>query len=123
MQAPCDAMLLRIFVGYDDVFDDKPLYDQLVLKAREMQMAGATVMRGVSAYGPASCETGFLLRLSEDLPIIVEIVDTRAKIETFLAAVDDMIESGLVTMQPVEIVRYGRKNAQIAQAARDPGGR
>ena len=109
MHAPCDATLLRIFVGYDDTFDNKPLHDQIVLKARAMEMAGATVTRGVLAYGPASQELRIVLRLSEDLPIVIDIVDTDEKIKEFLPVVEDMVESGLIVMQKVTVVRYGRK--------------
>jgi len=109
MHAPCDATLLRIFVGYDDTFDNKPLYDQIVLKARAMEMAGATVTRGVLAYGPASQELRIVLRLSEDLPIVIDIVDTDEKIKEFLPVLDDMVDSALVTLQKVSVIRYGRK--------------
>jgi uncharacterized protein len=109
MHAPCDATLLRIFVGNDDTFDDKPLYDQIVLKARAMEMAGATVTRGILAYGPASRDLQIVLRLSEDLPIVIEIVDTEEKIKEFLPVVEGMIDSGLITTQKVAVVRYGRK--------------
>jgi len=109
MHAPCDATLLRIFVGYDDTFDNKPLHDQIVLKARAMEMAGATVTRGVLAYGPASQELRIVLRLSEDLPIVIEIVDTDDKIKEFLPVLDDMVDSALVTVQKVSVIRYGRK--------------
>ena len=112
MHAPCDATLLRIFIGEDDTFDDKPLYDQIVLKARAMGIAGATVTRGLLAYGPASRELKFMLRLSEDLPVVVEIVDDDEKITEFLPVVQDMIESGLVTTQKVAVLRYGRKAGQ-----------
>ncbi|HKO08828.1 MAG: DUF190 domain-containing protein [Alphaproteobacteria bacterium] len=108
MHAPCDATLLRIFVGYDDTFDNKPLYDQIVLKARAMEMAGATVTRGLLAYGPASQELQIVLRLSEDLPIVIDIVDTDEKIKEFLPVVEDMVESALVTLQKVSVIRYGR---------------
>jgi PII-like signaling protein len=108
MRAPCDATLLRIFVGYDDVFDGKPLYDQIVHKARSMEMAGATVTRGVMAYGPGSRELQIVLRLSEDLPIVIDIIDTDEKIREFLPVVENMVGSGLVTMQKVIVVRYGR---------------
>jgi uncharacterized protein len=111
MKERSDATLLRIFVGYDDVYEDKPLYEQLVLKARAMEMAGATVTRGILAYGPASKELGIILRLSEDAPILVEIVDSDEKIKSFLAAANPMIESGLVTTQKVSVLRYGRKPA------------
>jgi uncharacterized protein len=110
MRAPCDATLLRIFVGYDDTFDDQPLHDQIVLKARDMAMAGATVTRGILAYGPASSELGIRLRFSEDLPIIIDIVDTDEKIRAFLPVVDKMIDSGLMITQPVSVVRYGRRS-------------
>ncbi len=109
MHAPCDATLLRIFVGYDDTFDNKPLYDQIVLKARAMEMAGATVTRGVLAYGPASQELRIVLRLSEDLPIVIDIVDSDEKIKEFLPVLDDMVDSALVTLQKVSVIRYGRK--------------
>lgn len=109
MQAGSEATLLRIFIGNDDVFVDKPLYDELVLKARAMGMAGATVTRGILAYGPASAELGIVLRLSQDLPVVVEIVDSADKVASFLDAVDGMIESALVTTQPVWVMRYGRR--------------
>ena len=111
MHAPCDATLLRIFVGHDDTFNEKPLYDQIVLKARAMEMAGATVTRGLLAYGPASRELRIVLRLSEDLPVVIEIVDTEEKIKEFLPVVEDMVESGLVTVQKVTVVRCGRKES------------
>jgi uncharacterized protein len=110
MDAPCDATLLRIFIGNDDAFDDQPLYDQLALKARDMAMAGATVTRGILAFGPGSQEFGVALRFSEDLPIVIDIVDTDEKIRAFLLAVEDMIESALVFTQKVSVARYGRKS-------------
>lgn len=109
VEAPGDATLLRIFVGYDDTVNDRPLYDEIVLKARAMQMAGATVSRGIQAYGPASREHHYMLRLSEDLPIIIEIVDTEAKIQEFISVADAMIESGLMITEKINVVRYGRK--------------
>jgi uncharacterized protein len=109
MHPPCDAMLLRIFIGNDDVFDDKPLYDQIVLKARDMAMAGATVTRGILAFGPGSQEFGVTLRFSEDLPVVIDIVDTDEKIGAFLPAVEDMVESALVLTQKVSVARYGRR--------------
>ena len=112
MRAPCDATLLRIFVGYDDVFDGQPLYDQIVHKARSMELAGATVMRGLMAYGPGSKELQIVLRLSEDLPVVIDSIDTEETIEAFLPAVEPMIGSGLVTMQKVTVVRYGRREGR-----------
>jgi len=107
MQAPCDAMLLRIFIGHDDAYRDKPLYEEIVREARAAEMAGATVTRGVLAFGPGSKAYGILLRLSEDLPIVIEIVDTAEKIHRFLPIVDGMISSGLVTTQPISVFRCG----------------
>jgi len=109
MHAPCDATLLRIYVGYDDTFNNMPLYDEIVLKARAMEMAGATVTRGLLGYGPASRELQIVLRLSEDLPIVIDIVDTDEKIREFLPIVDGMVETGLVTLQKVSVIRYGRR--------------
>lgn len=110
MYAPCDATLLRIFVGNDDAFNDKPLYDQIVIKARDMAMAGATVTRGILAFGPGSQEFGVALRVSEDLPVVIEIVDTDEKIRAFLPAIEDMLESALVLTQKVSVARYGHKS-------------
>jgi uncharacterized protein len=109
MHAPCEATLLRIFVGNDDTFDEKPLYDQIALKAREMAIAGATVTRGLLAYGPASQERRVPLRFSEDLPVVIEIVDADEKIRAFLSAIDTMIDSALVITEKVSVVRYGRR--------------
>jgi uncharacterized protein len=108
MYAPCDATLLRIFIGNDDTFDGKPLYDQIVLEARAKGMAGATVTRGLLAYGPASRELRIVLRLSEDLPIVIDIIDTDEKIKKFLPTVEAMVESGLITTQKINVVSYGR---------------
>jgi PII-like signaling protein len=109
MDAPCDATLLRIFIGNDDVFDDQPLYDQIVLRARDMAMAGATVTRGILAFGPGSQEFGVALRFSEDLPVVIDIVDSDEKIKAFMLAVEGMIESALAFTQRVSVARYGRK--------------
>lgn len=109
LSAPCEATLLRIYLGDDDVFEDRPLYDQLVLKARTLGIAGATVTRGVLAYGPATIELESRLRLSEDLPVVLDIIDREENVQAFLAAVDDMLASSVVTVQKVSVLRYGRK--------------
>src|SRR5690242_16637400 len=98
MQVPQDAVLLRIFFGEDDKHGSLPLYEAIVLKAREMQLAGATVLRGAVGFGhSARIHTTKILRLSQDLPIIVEIVDSREKIDSFLPILDGMMKSsGLV---------------------------
>ena len=108
MQLPKDAVLLRIFFGEADKFEGKPLHESIVLKARAMQMAGATVLRGPMGFGNSShLHTSKILRLSEDLPLIVEIVDTEEKINAFLPVLDTMMGSGLVTIEKVKVLRYG----------------
>jgi PII-like signaling protein len=108
MQLPKDAVLLRIFFGEDDRFEQQPLYEAIVLKARDMHLAGATVLRGSMGYGHSSrLHTAKILRLSFDLPIVVEIVDTEAKISKFLPALDKMMSSGLVTLEKVQVLQYG----------------
>ncbi|GIU75015.1 MAG: hypothetical protein KatS3mg004_2102 [Bryobacteraceae bacterium] len=113
MELPQDAVLLRIFLGESDRYGKRPLYEAIVLKARELHMAGATVLRGPMGFGKSSrLHTAKLERLSEDLPFIIEIVDSKAKIETFLPVVDEMIResgsSGLVTWESVKVLRYGQ---------------
>jgi len=110
MDLPRDAVLLRIFTGEDDRHDHKPLYEAIVLKAREMHLAGATVLRGPLGYGHSSrLHTAKILRLSEDLPVVVEIVDGREKIDAFLPVLDSMMQSGLVTLEGVQVLQYGPK--------------
>jgi uncharacterized protein len=108
MQAPCDATLLRIFIGHDDTHGGRPLYEQIVLRARTLGMAGAMVTRGILSFGPASEEHRIILRQTEDLPILVEIVDTDDKIDTFLPIVESMVGSGMVTTEKLRVHRYGR---------------
>ncbi|MDE1987290.1 MAG: DUF190 domain-containing protein [Alphaproteobacteria bacterium] len=108
MQLPKDAVLLRIFFGEADKFEGKPLYEAVVLKARAMQMAGATVLRGPMGFGHSShLHTSKILRLSTDLPLVIEIVDTEDKINSFLPVLDTMMGSGLVTLEKVKVLRYG----------------
>jgi uncharacterized protein len=108
MELPKEAVLLRIFFGEADRYDGKPLHEAIVMKAREMQMAGATVLRGPMGFGHSSrVHTAKILRLSEDLPLIVEIVDTEEKINAFLPLLDTMMGSGLVTIEKVKVLRYG----------------
>lgn len=109
MQIPRDAVLLRIFFGEDEKFGHVPLYEAIVLKAREMQLAGATVLRGPMGFGQSSrIHTAKILRLSEDLPIIIEIVDAEDKINAFLQTLNGMIGSGLVTLEKVKVMQYGK---------------
>ena len=109
MQIPKDAMLLRIFLGESDRHEHKPLYEAIVLKARERGLAGATVMRGPMGFGHSShLHTAKILRLSEDLPLIVEIVDSEEKINAFLPVLDAIMGSGLVTLEKGKVLRYGK---------------
>jgi uncharacterized protein len=108
MQIPRDAVLLRIFFGEDDKFQGKPLHEAIVLKAREMRLGGATVLRGHIGFGHSShIHTTKILRLSQDLPVVVEIVDSKEKIDTFLPVLDGMMTSGLVTIEKVQVLQYG----------------
>ena len=107
MTNPEDRYLLRIFVGESDRHDHHPLYEAIVLKAREVGLAGATVLRGVMGFGKNSIlHTAKILRLSEDLPMVVEIVDSLEKVEKFLPLLDEMISDGLVTIEKVNAIQY-----------------
>jgi uncharacterized protein len=113
MQIPRDAVLLRIFIGESDRSDHKPLYEAIVLKARELQLGGATVLRGPMGFGRTShLHSAKILRLSEDLPIIVEIVDSQEKIDAFLPVLDQMMGSGLITVEKVQVLQYGDKKSK-----------
>ena len=108
MQVPRDAVLLRIFIGEDDRHQHLPLYEAIVLKAREQHLAGATVLRGPMGFGHSSrLHTAKVLRLSEDLPMVVEIVDGEERINAFLPLLDGMMGSGLVTIEKVKVLQYG----------------
>ncbi|HZF35452.1 MAG TPA: DUF190 domain-containing protein [Candidatus Angelobacter sp.] len=109
MQLPHQAVLLRIFLGENDRHEHKPLYEAIVLKAREMHLAGATVLRGPMSYGHSSrLHTSKILRLSEDLPVVIEIVESEEKINEFLPILDGMMGSGLVTLEKVQVLQYGK---------------
>src|SRR6476659_2699011 len=115
MEVPRDSLLLRIFIGESDRWNHKPLYEAIVLKAREMHLGCATVLRCPMGFGKSSrMHTAKILRLSEDLPIVIEIVDSEEKINAFLPALDVMIGSGLVTLEKVKVLQYGtpRPSAQ-----------
>src|SRR5689334_14595621 len=114
MKLEGDAQLLRIFVGESDQWHGKPLYEAIVLKARELHLAGATVIRGPMGFGANSrLHTTKILRLSEDLPMIVEIVDAKEKIDAFMPHVDEMVQEGLVTLERVEVIRYRANTPSI----------
>ena len=110
MHLPHEAMLLRIFIGESDRWHHQPLYEAIVLKARELHLAGATVLRGPMGYGKSSrLHTAKILRLSMDLPLVIEIVDTEEKINAFLPLLDEMMTGGLVTLERVRVIDYRAK--------------
>jgi PII-like signaling protein len=114
MQIAEKATLLRIFVGEDDRADGHPLYETIVLKARESHLAGATVLRGPLGFGRSSrLHTAKILRLSQDLPIVIEIVDSDEKIRGFLPELDKFTTSCLITLEKVTVVRYGERQAGV----------
>lgn len=113
MTLPQDAVLLRIFIGESDRWKHQPLYEALVLKAKEQRLAGATVLRGPMGFGPTSrLHTSKILQLSSDLPIVIEIVDSEEKINAFLPTLDEMMGSGLVTMEKVRVIHYRHQKDQ-----------
>ena len=116
MHLPHEAMLLRIFIGESDRWHHQPLYEAIVLKARELRLAGATVLRGPMGFGKSSVlHTAKILRLSMDLPLVIEIVDSEEKIQTFLPVLDQMMKGGLVTLEKVRVIDY-RANPDLPAA-------
>jgi len=113
MQIPNQAVSLRIFIGESDHCDGRPLYEAIVMKARELHLAGATVLRGPMGFGKSSrLHTSKILRLSEDLPLLIEIVDSEDNINAFLPILDGMMSSGLITLEKVQVLQYGEKAAR-----------
>ena len=107
MKLPEEGKLLRIFVGETDTFKGKPLYESIVLKARELNLAGATVFRGIMGYGATSrIHSAKLLRLSEDLPVMIEIVDIEENIKKLMPFLDETVKEGLITMEKVIVIKY-----------------
>ena len=107
MEIPPESLLLRIFIGESDRFGGKPLYETIVLKARELHLAGATVLRGAMGFGKSSrIHTTKILRLSDDLPVVIEIVDSEEKINAFLPVLEKMMVSGLVTLEKARVLYY-----------------
>jgi PII-like signaling protein len=112
MKLEGEGVLVRIFIGESDRLEGMPLYEAIVLRARERGLAGATVLRGVEGFGAHSrIHTARILRLSEDLPLIIEIVDRREKIEAFLPELDGMVGDGLVTTEKVQVILYRVREA------------
>jgi PII-like signaling protein len=107
MKLPSEARLLRIFIGEADKFEGKPLFEAIINLARKQNMQGATILRGLMGFGADSrMHSANILRLSEDLPVVIEIVDSAEKIEGFLPLLDNMIKEGLVTLEKVDVVAY-----------------
>jgi len=107
MHLPEDAVLLRVFIGEGDRYQHRPLYEAIVLKARQLDLAGATVLRGPMGFGKSShLHTAKILRLSMDLPIVIEIVDSEEKVNAFLPMLDQMMGGGLVTLERAKVIRY-----------------
>jgi len=117
MNLPNEATLLRIFLGESDRWKHQPLYEAIVLKALEMHLAGATVLRGPMGFGKSSrLHTAKILRLSMDLPVVIEIVDAEEKIQSFLPALDEMMKGGLVTLEKVKVIHYRADETSAQQS-------
>src|SRR4051812_22664656 len=122
MNLPEDALLLRIFIGESDRHEHRPLYEAIVLKAREAGLAGATVLRGPMGFGKSShLHTAKILRLSMDLPIVIEIVDAADKVNAFLPLLDPMIGGGLVTIEKVKVIHYRQDGGNTASGRETAG--
>ncbi len=123
MELPHDCVLLRIFIGESDRHKGKPLYEAIVLAAREQHLAGATVLRGAMGFGKSSrIHTNKILRLSVDLPLIIEIVDSEEKINAFLPVLDQMMSGGLITLEKARVIYYRSGETQPPFAPGETGG-
>lgn len=124
MHIPHDAVLLRIFTSVDDKWGLTPLYVAIVQKARDMRLAGATVLRGPLGFGQsAHLHAARAIARASDLPVVIEIVDSEKKINEFLPVLDQMMESGLVTLEAAKVLRYGRQRAPLLARIREHFGR
>ena len=122
MELPQESLLLRIFIGESDRWQHEPLYEAIVLKARQLHLAGATVLRGSMGYGKASrLHTTKILRLSDDLPLIIEIVDSEEKINAFLPVLEKMMGGGLVTLEKARVLHYRSGAATAPPGPPAPG--
>jgi PII-like signaling protein len=107
MKLPIDGLLVRIFIGETDTYKGRLLYEAIVLKARELNLAGATVLRGIMGFGAASrIHSAKLLRLSEDMPVIIEIVDTKEEIDKIMPFLDEVVDQGLITLEKAQVIKY-----------------
>jgi uncharacterized protein len=110
MKLPEEGMLLRIFVGESDKYKGKALYEQIVIKARELNLAGAMVVRGIMGFGADSrMHSAKILRLSEDLPVVIELVDTEENLNKLLPFLDETVQEGLITLEKVRVIKYRHK--------------
>lgn len=110
MKLPEEGMLLRIFIGETDQYKGKALYEQIVIKARELNLAGATVTRGIMGFGADSrMHSAKLLRLSEDLPVVIELVDTKENLDKLLPFLDETVQEGLITLEKARVIKYRHK--------------
>jgi len=113
MKLPEEGTLLRIFFGESDKSNRKPLYEAIVIKARELGLAGATVSRGIMGFGADSrMHSAKILRLSGDLPVVVEIVDSEENIQKLLPFLDETVQEGLITMEKVRVIKYRHKDSK-----------
>jgi uncharacterized protein len=113
MKLQGEGLLARIFIGESDRWEGAPLYEAIVQRAREKGLAGATVVRGIEGYGAHNfIHTTRILKLSEDLPIVIEIVDQKEKVEAFLPELDEMVAEGLVTLEPVQVILYRARDGE-----------
>jgi uncharacterized protein len=118
MELPRDAVALRIYIGEDTKFGWHSLYEAIVNKAREMQLAGATVLRGPMGFGHrGELHTAKILNLAENLPVVIEIVDTQAKVDAFLPVLNGMMSSGLITLEKVQVLQYGQPGSAKTEGA------
>ncbi len=113
MKLPEQGMLLRIFIGESDKYEGMPLYEKIVLKAREMNLAGATVTRGVMGFGADSrLHTSKFLRLSEDMPMVIELVDKEERLRLLIPFLDEAVEEGLITLEKVRVIKYRHSKSE-----------
>jgi PII-like signaling protein len=123
MKIPEEGCLLRIFIGEADRWHGKPAHEAIVLKAKEAGLAGATVLRGVIGFGAHSrLHTYKILRLSEDLPIVIEIVDAQEKIDAFIPQIDEIVQEGMITMESIRVIKYRAGTAPPAPPATGQAG-
>jgi uncharacterized protein len=121
MELPRESVLLRIYIGEEDRWEHRPLHEAIVLKARELHLAGATVLRGAMGFGKSSrIHTTKILRLSTDLPLVIDIVDSEEKINAFLPVLDTMMGNGLAILETVRVIHYRTGTALPASGAPPP---